>query len=60
MTGKKGGGAHLERGEHLALLLPVEQTVVILHGEEWREVVGDRVVCTRVRKDNELNEVGFS
>ena len=35
----------LECGHHLALLLAVHETVVVLHRDERREVVRDRVVC---------------
>jgi hypothetical protein len=35
---------HLERRHHLALLLAVEQIVMILHGYERRELVIDRIV----------------
>ena len=37
--------AYLERGEHLALLLAVDEVVVVLHRDEGRELVVDRVVC---------------
>ena len=36
--------ADLERGEHLTLLLAVEETVVVLHRDERGEAKGDRVV----------------
>ena len=35
---------HLERREHLALFLSVQQAVVVLHGDERRKVVQDRIV----------------
>lgn len=37
----------LDRREHLTLLLAVEQRVVILHRDERREVMCDRVVCAQ-------------
>ena len=37
---------YLQRGEHLALFFAVEQAVVVLHRNEGREVVRDRVVCS--------------
>ena len=39
---------NLECGEHLTLLLAVDQTVVILHGDERSEVVRDGVFCDAV------------
>ena len=39
------GAADLERGEHLALLFAVDERVVVLHGDEGREPVPDRVRC---------------
>jgi hypothetical protein len=39
--------AYLEGREHLALLLAVNQRVVVLHRDERREVVRDGVVCAR-------------
>ena len=36
---------HLESREHFALFLPVDETMVVLHGDERCEAVGDRVVC---------------
>lgn len=36
---------HLQRREHLALLLAVHERVVVLHRDEGRQVVRDRVVC---------------
>lgn len=39
---------HLERREHLALLLAVQERVVVLHRDEGRQVVRDRVVCGNV------------
>ncbi len=42
-------GADLERRKHLALLFAVEQTVVVLHGDEGCEVVRDGVVCQFAR-----------
>ncbi len=35
----------LQRREHLAFFLTVDEAVVVLHGDERREVVRDRVVC---------------
>ena len=35
----------LQGGEHLALLFTVEQAVLVLHRDEGREVVRDRIVC---------------
>ena len=37
--------ARLQRREHLTLLLTIQQAVVVLHRDERREVVRDRVVC---------------
>lgn len=37
-------GAYLQRGQHFALLLAVDETVLVLHRDEWREVVRDCVV----------------
>ena len=34
----------LAQGEHLALLLAVAEAVVVLHRDERREVVGDRII----------------
>ena len=39
---------HLQRREHLTLFLAIDQAVVVLHGDERREVVGDGVVCKAV------------
>ena len=39
------GGDHLQSGEHLTLLLAVHEVVVVLHRDERRELVVDRVVC---------------
>lgn len=36
--------AYFERGEHLPLLLAVDEAVVVLHGDKRRQVVVDRVV----------------
>ena len=36
---------YLKSREHLAFLLAIEQAVMVLHGDEWREVVCDRIVC---------------
>lgn len=36
---------YLEGGDHLALLFAVDQAIVVLHRDEGREVVRDRVVC---------------
>ena len=38
-------GAYVQRREHLPLLFAVDQAVVVLHGDERRQVVRDRVVC---------------
>lgn len=35
---------HLQSGHHLAFLLAVEKTVVVLHADEGSEVVADCVV----------------
>lgn len=42
---KDQGGAYVQCGEHLPLLFAVYQAVVVLHGDERRQVVRDRVVC---------------
>lgn len=39
---------HLQRREHLAFLLAVHERIVVLHRDEGRQVVCDRVVCGRV------------
>lgn len=39
-----GAWGYLEGGEHLALLLAVDERVVVLHRDERREVVLDGVV----------------
>lgn len=44
-------GVHLERGHHLALFLAVQHVVVVLHRDEGREVVRDRMVCRNVGRD---------
>ena len=36
---------YFQGGEHLALLFAVEQAVLVLHRDEGREVVRDRIVC---------------
>jgi len=36
--------ADLEEWNHLALLLAIDQVMVVLHGDEWGEVVLDGVV----------------
>jgi hypothetical protein len=41
----EGGTAHLERGEHLPLFLPVCGVMEVLHGDERGELVIDGVVC---------------
>jgi hypothetical protein len=41
----RGTRTYLEEREHLALFLPVQQTVVVLHGDERGEVVRYRVAC---------------
>ena len=52
--GREGEGTrYLERGEHLALLLAVDEAVVVLHRDEGREPVRQRVVCT-VRPESAL------
>ena len=38
-------GAYLQSRKHLAFLLTVDQAVVVLHRNEWREIVRDGVVC---------------
>ena len=38
--------AHLQGREHLPFLFAVQKAVMVLHRDERREVVGDRVVCT--------------
>ena len=35
--------ANLEEREHLAFFFPIQQIVVVLHGDEWGEVVRDRI-----------------
>ena len=37
--------ADLQRREHLAFLFSINQAVLVLHRDEWREVMGDCVVC---------------
>lgn len=47
--GRPRDSAHaeeLQRGEHLALLLAVDEAVVVLHRDKRRQVVRERVVCT--------------
>ena len=39
-------GSHGKAGEHLALLLAVEEAVVVLHRDERRELVLDSVCCS--------------
>jgi hypothetical protein len=39
---------YFERGHHLPLLFSVDQTVVVLHRDKWRELVIDRIVLHRV------------
>ena len=38
------GGSDLERGHHLALLLAVEEVVVVLHRDEGCELVRNCVI----------------
>ena len=40
-----GINTNLQGGKHLALFLAIYQAVVVLHGDERREVVGDSIVC---------------
>lgn len=37
--------ACFQSGHHLPLFLPVEETVVVLHGNEWSQFIGDSIVC---------------
>lgn len=41
---RRGTETNLKEGEHLALFLPVEQAVMVLHRDERGEVVRDRIV----------------
>lgn len=41
---RQGHVVYLERGEHLALFLSVDQAVLVLHGDEGSETIGNRVV----------------
>ena len=36
---------HLERGHHLALFFAVYQVIVVLHRNEGRKAIVDRVIC---------------
>jgi hypothetical protein len=38
-------GPHLAGGEHLVFLLTVDEAMMVLHRDEWRELVCDGVVC---------------
>lgn len=41
-------GDYLERGHHFAFFLTVENAIVVLHRDERRQVVIDRVVCKSI------------
>lgn len=49
-NGERYGILYLERREHLALLLAVDEAVVVLHRDKWRQVVLDGVVYGRLGK----------
>jgi hypothetical protein len=38
----------LDGGEHLALLLAVDEAVVVLHGYEGGQAARDRVICGKL------------
>ena len=40
-------GTNLEEREHLALFFPVQQTMVVLHGDKLGEVVRYRIACRK-------------
>ncbi len=41
---------HLERGHHLALFFTVYEVIVVLHRNEGREAIIDRVICSEVNE----------
>jgi formate dehydrogenase assembly factor FdhD len=41
---------HLERGHHLALFFAVDQAVLVLHRNEGRKAIVDRVICWSAKK----------
>jgi len=45
--------SYLERGHHLALFLTVNETIVVLHRNERREAIIDRVICLGKKEDDE-------
>ena len=45
---------YLERGHHLALFFAVYQVVVVLHRNEGREAIIDRVICWNAKKGMDL------
>ena len=44
MPASRVTGTHFQGGEHLTLLLAIDQAVMVLHRDEGREVVRDGVV----------------
>ena len=38
---------YLQGWEHLSFILPIKKTVLILHRDEWREIVRDSIICHR-------------
>lgn len=51
---------YLQRRKHLAFFLPVYEGVMVLHRDEWRELVGDGIICkcksTRQPMNRHTNE----
>jgi len=50
-------GIDLEEWHHFSLFLAVDQVMVVLHGDEWGQVVLDGVVWVRSKKINSLGGV---
>jgi hypothetical protein len=56
---KRRNGSNLsypECGHHLALILAVYEIIVVLHRNEWREVIVDRVICSE-KTNGRLNQL---
>jgi hypothetical protein len=45
-----------ECGHHLALVLTVYEIIVVLHRNEWREAIIDRVICSE-KMDGRSNQL---
>src|SRR6266850_315419 len=48
---------HLERGHHLALFFAVYQAVLVLHRNEGRKAIVDRVICWGAKKGKDFESI---